>query len=265
MAGGGDFGGFFGFGLAADFDDEVEEVGEAVAIVQVDDVIGDVVVFFALVGVGDVEAETLVFDVAADGGEGLEDLGDLGFPGGIEDDVGDVVFVGVGLVDVAGGVEVDVAGGADFVVGAEAREETLFAGSGGDDGLVDAGGGFDLVEEEAALTAGALPVFEEAAGGVGDGEVAALTPEGDALADFVDEGVLFEAVGGPAFALEGGLFGEFDFGFGDGDEVFALPAAGEDFVGDAFVGEAEVTLGFDEGGVDDGVLDEDGVHEVNLV
>ena len=141
-AGGGDLGGLVLLLLAGDFDDQVEQVVRAVAVVDAGDEVGDVVVFLAVERVGDREAEVVVLDVADDLGHVFQGLGHLLLPGvGVGDDVGDVALVGAGGVDGAGGVEVDVAGGADGVIGRRIGLRAAVAVGRGDDGLVDAVGG----------------------------------------------------------------------------------------------------------------------------
>jgi len=126
----------------------------------------------------------------------------------------------------------------------------------GDLGDVDHGlEGLDLAEEEAAVAVGVGPVLEELAGGGGDADVAALSPDGDLAADVVDEAVLLAAVLGLEVGVEAELAGALLLGAGDGDEVLAGAAGVDDLVGDAVVIEAEVAGGLGVGAVEDGVGD----------
>ena len=119
--------------------------------------------------------------------------------------------------------------------------------------------GLNLAKKELLFPVGVLPIFQQPCGGLGGPQVAALPPHGHLGADTIDFSILCDALLGPFRIREVSLFALL-FRFGDGNEVGAYPALGDDLVGDAFVGEAEVALGFIKRGVDDRIFDNDLLH-----
>lgn len=113
---------------------------------------------------------------------------------------------------------------------------------------------FDLAEEQLLLAVGVGPIGEQACRGRRHADMAPLSPQGDAVTDLVDELVFLDPVLRP-LGVEGELPGV--SGLGDRDEIRAGPATIDDLVRDAVFGESEMSGGFVEGGVDDGVFDDD--------
>ena len=93
----GNFGGLVFLLFAGDFDDQVQQVVSAVAVIDAGDEVGDVVLFLAIERVGDGEAEVVILHVADDLGHVFQRLRHFLLPGfGVGDDMGDVALVGVG-------------------------------------------------------------------------------------------------------------------------------------------------------------------------
>jgi hypothetical protein len=113
---------------------------------------------------------------------------------------------------------------------------------------------FDLAEEEPSLAVGRPPVVEQPARNRRDARVVASAPQGDALADAVDELVRLDPLRDPVSGkreLRALLLRR-----RDRDEVRADPSRLDDLVRDPVLGEPEVARGLDERRVDDGVLDD---------
>ena len=86
------------------------------------DVVGNVVVSFAVQGIGDREAQVVVLDVADYLVHVFKGLGELLLPGtGIGHDVGNMALVRARGIDRPGRVEIDVARRAERVIRAEDR------------------------------------------------------------------------------------------------------------------------------------------------
>src|SRR3989338_3575697 len=102
-------------------------------------------------------------------------------------------------------------------------------------------------------------MLQEARRRLGDAWVAALPPHGDPGADLVDEFILLNPILSP-LGVEFKLFPSF-LRLWDGYKVGANATGLDRLVRNTFVGELEVPSGFGEGGVENGVFNDDVGHD----
>jgi len=107
------------------------------------------------------------------------------------------------------------------------------------------------------------PVRNQPRGRRRDADVAPFSPEGDAVADVVDEFVFLDPVLRP-LRVERQLL-PLLFRLGDGNKIRTGPTALHDLVGDPLVAKLEVASRFVERGVDDWILDHDLAHIVTFL
>ena len=109
------------FGRPAHLDNQIEQVVDAAAIVDADDVIGKEHPRFTLQHIRDLEAKPLILDVGNHFGHLFNRLSELGFPSTVANNVGNVAFLGVGEPGVFARIEADDRGGTSSFASGRSR------------------------------------------------------------------------------------------------------------------------------------------------
>src|SRR4030042_3612026 len=107
----------FALQLPGDFNDEIEQISSAMGVINPDNKIRVIALFFAIEGIRNCETDILVLHIAMDFLHVFERLGNLLFPRiCIGDDVGNMAFIGTRAEHSTHSIKVDVPGGPLWII-----------------------------------------------------------------------------------------------------------------------------------------------------